>query len=130
MAFKTMKRQLKRQEGFSFWGWLIIIALIAFFATIILRLYPAYYEYFTVASIMNRLEHEDFSAGTSKSDIVTRLTRTMTIDNVNRVKLDDFDIKPTKGGFTVTLDYEDRVQMMGNVDAVAKFNKKIEIVLR
>lgn len=121
-------RKLKnKQQGFSFLGLLVLLALIAFFATIILRLYPVYYEYFGVSSIMTRLENESLE---SKSAIVKRLTATMQIDNVRRVKLDDFDIKKTKTGFTVTLDYEDRVVMMGNVDAIAKFNKEIEISSR
>ncbi len=113
-----------KQLGVSFWGLLVILALIAFFATVTLRLYPVYYEYFSVSSIMNRIAKEQLN---SKSEIVNRLSKTMQIDNVNRVKLDDFDIKKTKTGFTVTLDYEDRVAIMGNVDAVASFNKEIEI---
>lgn len=116
-----------KQQGFSFWGLLVLLALIAFFATIVLRLYPVYYEYFSVSSIMNRIEDEALA---SKSDIVKRLSRTMQVDNVRRVNLDDFDIKKTKTGFTVTLDYEDRVEMMGNLDVIAKFNKKIEISSR
>jgi len=123
-----INRKLKnKQQGFSFLGLLVLLALIAFFATIILRLYPVYYEYFSVSSIMTRLENESLE---SKSAIVKRLNATMQIDNVKRVKLDDFDIKKTKTGFTVTLDYEDRVEMMGNVDAIAKFNKEIEISSR
>ncbi len=116
-----------KQKGFSFLGLIILLALIAFFVTIILRLYPVYYEYFSVSSIMTRLADEPLE---NKSAIVKRLTATMQIDNVKRVKLDDFDIKKTKTGFTVTLDYEDRVEMMGNVDAIAKFNKEIEISSR
>ena len=118
-----------KQQGFGFWELLVILALIAFFATIVLRLYPVYYEYFSVASIMNRLDKEDFGPDTNKSDIVKRLSATMQIDNVKRVKLDDFEIKKTKTGFSVMLDYEDRVEMIGNIDAVAKFTKEIEISL-
>ncbi|MBL1294146.1 MAG: DUF4845 domain-containing protein [Thiotrichales bacterium] len=116
-----------KQKGFSFWGLLIILALIGFFTTVTLRLYPVYYEYFSVSSIMNRLQKEKL---VTKSDVVRRLTKTMQIDNVSRVKVDDFDIKKTKTGFTVTLDYEDRVEMMGNIDAIAKFHKEIEILPR
>ena len=117
----------KQQQGFSLWGTLILLALIAFFVTILLRLYPVYYEYFSVSSIMDRIEGEQFA---TKSEIVKRLTATMQIDNVRRVKLDNFDIKKTKTGFTVVLDYEDRVAMMGNIDVVAKFNKQVEISSR
>ncbi len=124
----TTNRKMKNnQQGFSFLNLIILLALIAFFATIVLRLYPVYYEYFSVSSIMTRLENEPLE---SKSAIVKRLNATMQIDNISRVELDDFDIKKTKTGFTVTLDYEDRVEMMGNIDAIVKFNKEIEISSR
>lgn len=119
--------KINKQKGFSFWGLLVILALIGFFATVTLRLYPVYYEYFSVSSIMNRLQKETLA---NKSEIVKRLRKTMQIDNVTRVELDDFDIKKTKTGFKVTLDYEDRVEMMGNVDAIANFHKEIEISSR
>ncbi|MBL1432788.1 MAG: DUF4845 domain-containing protein [Gammaproteobacteria bacterium] len=118
---------INKQQGFSLWGVLILFALLAFFATIGLSLYPVYYEYFSVSSIMNRIQDEKFE---TKSQIVKRLSATMQIDNVRRLGLDAFDIKKTKTGFTVTLDYEDRVEMMGNVDAIAKFHKEIETSAR
>ncbi len=113
-----------KQLGMGLWGVLIVLALIAFFATLVIRLYPVYYEYFSITSIMSRISKEQLN---SKSEIVQRLSKTMQIDNVSRIDLDDFDIKQTRAGYTVTLDYEDRVHIFGNVDAIASFNKVIEI---
>ncbi|MEC9315391.1 MAG: DUF4845 domain-containing protein [Pseudomonadota bacterium] len=66
---------MKNQRGMTLIGWVIVLALIAFFATLAMRLVPMYQEYYGVLQIMNDMEIELKNNNLTKNEVETLLMR-------------------------------------------------------
>ncbi len=51
-------QSLKRQNGMTAIGWLIVLALIGFFVLLTLRMLPSYLEYYKIVSSLDSMEKE------------------------------------------------------------------------
>lgn len=109
-------------------GWLLVLGLIAFFTLITLRLVPLYLEYGKVASALESLQNEPGITSQSRSEIVTLVTRRFDVNDVREVDPKLIKVSKDKGMLTVSIDYERREHLIGNVDVVATFDKKVEVV--
>lgn len=50
------------------------------------------------------------------------------VDDVTNVTREDIVIEKSDGVLVVTIDFEIRTHVMGNVDMVGKFNKEVEVI--
>ena len=117
-----------RQNGMTAIGWLLVLGLIAFFTLITLRLVPSYLEFAKVASALESLENEPGITGKTKPDIVRLVQKRFDVNDVMNVSAKEIKVKKDKGILTVSIDYERREHLISNIDVVAKFDKKIEVV--
>jgi hypothetical protein len=122
-----MRNSHKSQQGLTFISLVALVALIAFGALLVLKLYPPYYGYFKVASAMNSLKQEPGSADMTDADIKKHLLRRFQIDDVDEVTGKDIVIQKTVSGREVSIAYEVRVAIVGNLDAVASFSKTVDM---
>lgn len=120
----------KQQQGMTFIGWLIVLGLIAFFAILVLRLVPNYLEYFKVESTLESLENEPGITEKSPAEIRSLISRRFDVNDVEHVTAKDVKVTRDSGRTIISIKYEVRVPIMGNVDAVTKFDKSVEIVRR
>ncbi len=121
-----------KQQGMTAIGILIILALIAFFTLLVLRLAPPYLEHFNVASSLKSLQQETGLQEKTPGEVRSLLQRRFDINDVEHVKKDDIKLeKNSKSGLlTVSVVYEVRVPIMFNVDAVVSFSDSIEVSSR
>ncbi len=119
-----------RQCGMTTLGWLIVLALIGFFTLITLRLAPVYLEYYKVVSSLDSLREEPQVTRKTKLEIQNLLDRRFQINDVHSVQGKDAKIEQRDGVTHVELTYEVRVPLMGNLDAVARFDRKLELISR
>lgn len=110
----------QRQAGASLIGWLIILVLIGFIALVGIRVMPIYMESFTVRSELNRLADSEVSAK-DRPALVSAFLRRMAVNNVNSIGRDDIQFETVTGGLEMTVDYERRFPIAGNLDGVASF---------
>ena len=121
-----MRNSYKSQQGLTLISLVAIGGLVVFGALLLLKLYPPYYGYFKVSSAMNSVKEESGNAELSDADIKNHLMRRFQIDDVDDQLSDkDIVIKKTKAGKEVSVVYEVRVPIVGNLDAVASFNKTV-----
>ncbi len=117
-----------RQNGMTAIGWLLVLGLVAFFALITLRLVPLYLEYAKVASALESLENEPGITGKTKPEIVRMMQKRFEVNDVMNVSAKEIKVKKDKGILTVSIEYERREHLVSNLDVVATFDKKIEVV--
>lgn len=121
---------LKTQRGMTAIGWIIVLGLIAFFVLLALRLTPGYLEYFSVASSIESLENEPGITEKSPPEIRSLIDKRFQVNDVKTVTGKNAKIENKSGRLTISIEYEVRVPVIGNVDAVSKFNKSVEVVRR
>jgi len=117
----------RRQDGATLIGWLLIMVFVAFVALIGMKLVPVYLDSFTVSSILRTMKTDSTLKGQGRSAILDTLNKRLDINDIDSIKPEDITIRTVAGGTEVDVDYEDRVSLLGNLDAVATFHKKVVI---
>lgn len=121
-------RNPARQGGMTALGWIVVLGLIAFFALLTLRLLPNYLENFKVAETLESLKQEPDITQASAAEIRKLIGRRFIINDVKSISAKDVQIERDKGVTRITAKYEIRVPVMGNVDAVTKFDDSVELI--
>jgi len=118
----------KRQQGMTLLGWIIVLGLIAFFVLLTLRLLPNYLENFKVAETLESLKNEPDITRKPPSEIRKLISRRFVINDVTSIEARDVKITNDKGRMTLRARYEIRVPILGNVDAVTRFDESVELI--
>ena len=132
------QNSLNRQRGFSFWSILILIATAGFILTIAFKLMPTYISYWDVKSVMDALVSEPGLGKMSNAEVRSTLEKRFDINRIDairaRCRAKDAEqvacvkIERTRDKLIIDANYEKRVHVMANVDAIVKFeNNVVEI---
>lgn len=119
---------LKSQQGMTAIGWIIVLGLIAFFVLLALRLTPGYLEFMTVKSALQSLNNEPGVTQKTPAEIRSLMGKRFDINDVKSINSKDVMIESQGGRLRVWVDYEVRVPVLGNVDAVTTFQDEVELV--
>jgi len=119
-------RNIKRQQGVTAVGWLIILSLIAFFVFLGLKLFPIYLENFNVQGSMKSLSKETGLYKKSKAEIRLLLEKKLRVNNIKSIKKKDIKISKRGRIVTVTIDYAVTTPLMGALTLLAEFHEEAE----
>lgn len=116
----------KRQQGMTFISWLILLAVVGFFAAVTLKLLPIYMEHYSIRHVLAQFEHDRDLAKKSTGEIRTLMKKRLKINGVYGFNVkDNVSVERDKGKITVRVKYEVRKPMLGNVDLVVHFDDAI-----
>jgi len=115
------------QRGLTAISWLLMLGLIAFFTLITLRLVPLYLEYAKVASVFESLQHEANLDHLSRAEIIQLIRKRFAINDIANVNPKDTHVSKNQGHVNVSIQYERREHLVGNLDVVAMFDKQVEV---
>lgn len=112
----------RNQSGMTLISFVVVAAVVGFFLFIAMKLFPMYQEFFAVKSAMKGLANEMAGANESPAQIKEKFFKRLYIDYSNNVKPEHVRIENKNGGQTMYVNYEVRVPMLYNIDAVGKFS--------
>ena len=121
---------MQKQQGMTLIGWVMVLAIIAFFATIVMRLLPVYQEYYSVLQIMDGMEIELKNNKLTKKQVMILFEKRFDTGYVFSVKKDNIEISRGKNNVHVSkvvIDYEVRKPFMAQVDLIAHFKTEIDV---
>lgn len=113
----VMPRQ--EQRGITLLGFLVVLLVVGFCLTVAFRLGPLYLDDYTVGESFAALG--DDARTLSDQGIRATLYKNFVVNNVDDIDLKAVKIERSAEKVLVSLNYERRVALIGNVDAVAKF---------
>ncbi|WP_444941151.1 DUF4845 domain-containing protein [Microbulbifer sp. ZKSA004] len=117
---------LKQQRGMSYWGWLLVIAVVGFVLTCVSKMAPAYVDARYVSEGLKSLGQnpnlENMTSGQIKND----LSRFFLVNNVRGEPTKSVKVVRGSKGSVVSINYELRQPLIYNVDVVMKFNKQLD----
>lgn len=117
-----------RQRGMGFIGVIFIVGLAAFFMTLLLKLGPLYLNFWTIRSIMTGVVEQAETIEGGARGIVPTINKRLNVNSVNNVSYKDFKVtKIDQNTYEVKVEYEQRVHLFFNVDAVTMFNYQVEV---
>jgi len=106
-------------------GWLIMLCLIGFIALTGIRLVPIYMDHFSVMSSMRSLSKEDLG-GMDRAKVRELLIRRLEINSVTDVGREHIEVEQRGRRTAVTVAYEVRKPLLGNIDIVVSFDNRVE----
>lgn len=118
-------RSLKRQAGASFLQIIFIVAGIGFVATCTVKMAPIYLEAWTIKDIIEKgFENGDINGNMAPKEVRAAIGRYMTANRIESLSSRDLIIKRNRKEAKLTIDarYESRIELVGNVDVVLKFD--------
>lgn len=111
--------QKQEQRGITLLGFLVVLLVVGFCLTVAFRLGPLYLDDYTVAESFAALG--DDVRTLSDQGIRAKLYKNFVVNNVDDIDLKAVKIERSSEKILVSLSYERRVALIGNLDAVAKF---------
>jgi Domain of unknown function (DUF4845) len=120
--------RVKNQTGLTAIGLILTLIPVGLAVYIILRVAPVYIEALSVGDVVNSLKKELDLKEKSREEISKMIQKRLyEINNVSSVARDDIKIQKTVNDVTVTIDYEARVPLFGNVALALDFHKRAVI---
>ena len=119
----------RNQRGITMMSILIILFVLGFFFLSFLKLFPAYNEFFSVQSAMKGLAAEPNISTMTRKQMWKTMLKRFDINGISTPSFDDLYVeydKETKMR-VISIYYENRVEMFGNIDAVMTFDAPIEV---
>lgn len=121
---------MNKQRGMTLISWIIILGIIAFFATVVIRVLPMYQEYFSVVQIMESMEVELKENKLTKQQTNLLFARRFNTGYVTSVKPENITYSRGRDNVSITkvvIDYEVRKPFIAQISLVGHFHQEIDV---
>lgn len=118
----------KKQQGASFFSVIIVLIVAGIFFSVGFKLYPAYVDYATIDSVLTDVIEDRNQLKNSPQELRNDMTKKFRINQVKLPAKDSLIITKKDGIVRMVLDYEVRIHMFKNIDAMVKFEKQYEAI--
>ena len=121
-----MMKGMHRQEGLTLISWLIIFALVAFVFWFGFTLFPIYYQYYAINTVVKNTAQQ-ITVGETPMQILNSMDMKFTINGVQDPSLTPekvvkVSVAPNGTSLVLTLNYDARSSFIGNVFLLVHFH--------
>ena len=118
----------RSQKGMGLLGWLILLSVVAFFASVAFKIFPHYMDNMALEKAIMSVETDKALGVTNVHDFRMHIVKSMQVNSIRDLNLDDaMDVKIENNEFRVHLKYEKREPIIQNLDLVARFDKEYRV---
>ena len=126
MKSLPQRANLGYQNGVSRFGLLMLFLLIGGFLTFGLKVGPIYIDYNVITGICRELLSSGEAEDMSTREIRERVGNALRINNISDFDLSSIRLQRESNRPLITIEYERRVELVGNLDIVAKFDHSLQ----
>lgn len=123
-------QNVRTQQGASLLNWLVILALVVFFASAGFKLFPHYMDNMALEKSILAVE-EDKALGAeinSGADFYNHIERNMQVNDIRDLNLrESMKVTQVNNDFVVHLRYEKREPLIKNIDMVVTFDDEYRV---
>ena len=118
----------RSQKGMGLLGWLILLSVVAFFASITFKMLPHYLDNMAMEKAITSVETDKALGIETEHDFRMHIVKSMQINSIRDLDLDKaMAVKIENNEFRVHLKYEKREPVIQNLDLVARFDKEFRV---
>ena len=114
-----------RQKGVSTIGIIVIVGIFGVLLITFFKIFPMYYGNIKLQSALEALQQDTRVDTKSKRAIWKSLQKRLYIDEVRNITLENVTMDRKDGKTTVTVNYETRDDLMGNLYIGAVFSESV-----
>lgn len=119
-----------KQRGMSLMGWLVILILTGFFASVGFKVLPHYMDNKALDKMINAVDREAANGVkiNSVGEFYSYINKGMQVNNIRDLKAADImEVRQEGAELYVELKYEAREKILKNIDLVVSFDKKYRV---
>lgn len=116
---------LRRQEGMTTLGLVILVAFVGLFAFAGLRLTPVYLNYMKVVGVLNGVQEEFDGTNPSRSAIRSSISRRFDVESVSEITAREVTVTTVDQGYEVRANYTHIAPFIANVAFSVEFDKVV-----
>lgn len=118
----------RSQRGLSILGWLVVLALVAFFASTAFKVMPHYLDYMSLEKIITSVETDKALDIQTVGDFYEHVAKGMQVNSIRDLDMREvLQIKVENNEFLAHLKYEKREPLIENLDLVVNFDKEFRV---
>ena len=121
---------MKKQKGLTLISWLGILALVLFNAIIALNVVPVFLNDHSVKTLMENLKTDSSVRAATPKKLKDVITKRLRVNNVYSVTKDHITIKKVRKDYVITIEYEPRGKLIGDLDYIISFRHEATIPIR
>lgn len=127
---KSIKSPRSDQRGLTMISWLIVIVFLLFQAVIAMNVIPVYMTDSSVKKIMEDLPNDAAARDANTKQLVALVAKRLNINSVYSIELEHIKVKKGRGENIVTIEYEPRGKLIGNLEYIVSFKHEAKIPSR
>ena len=118
-----------RNRGITLIGFLMLMAVVGFFAYLAMRLIPMYSEYMGVVKSMQQIKEEPCAANMSPEQVRRKLSVAFDMQYIESgaIPPESIMVKREGGKSSLRIRYERRVPFVHNLELLATFDKTVNL---
>ena len=118
----------RKQAGMGAVGWMLMLAVFGSVLTVGLKLVPLYLDHNIMSKILDGLAEEEGVSQKRDGTISKMIQKRFKLNNIRDFKVrDNVEVKRSRDGVDIIMDYEARLKFAGNVDLIASFDKSVKL---
>lgn len=112
---------MKKQNGVGMLGIIFIILLIVFSAILLMRVAPAYIEYFSIKKVFTAMKNDPEVDTMTIQQVRNSFDRRAQIDDIKSITGADLEVSKEAGQTVMAAEYAKKVPLFGNLSLVMDF---------
>lgn len=117
----------RSQKGLSMLSWLVVLCIVGFLASVFLKVFPHYMDFYSLQKIVTSAETESAYQLRSPNDFYAHVNRGIEVNNLEFDLKDMMDVRMENNEFLVHLKYEQRESLIENLDLVVHFDREYRV---
>lgn len=115
------------QQGLTLISWLIVIVFLLFQGVIAMNVIPVYMTDSSVKSIVEALPQDSSAREATTNELKALIAKRLSLNSVYTVKPEHIKIQKGRGERIVTIEYEPRGKLIGNLEYIVHFKHEARI---
>ena len=125
-----MIKPLKNQQGLTMISMVIVIVFLLFQGVIAMNVIPVYMTDMSIGSIVEELPNDIKANDASIKELKVLIAKRLRLNNIYIIKPDDIKVTKGRGENIVSIEYEPRGKLIGNLEYIISFKHEARITKR
>lgn len=118
------------QRGLTMISWMVVIVFLLFQGVIAMNVIPVYMTDSSVKKIMEGLPNDATARNAATRDLKGIIAKRLSMNSVYTVKPEHIKVKKGRGENIVTIEYEPRGKLVGNLEYIVSFKHEARIATK
>lgn len=116
------------QKGMSILGWLMMLTVVAFFASAAFKVLPHYFDNMALEKMITSVEADKALDVRTVGDFYSHISKGMQVNSIRDLDMQKaIKVKVENNEFRVHMKYEKREPLIQNIDLVVRFDKEFRV---